>query len=157
MKRFSAKEQQLYHYHLAQQKLKHTKQRQLILDAFLKKEGHIGIEEFYQELKKKYAFIGYTTVYRTLKLLVAAGLAREINFQDKITRFEHNFAHPHHDHLICVSCGQSIEFCHPEIELLQDKIVKKYQFLPEQHNLEIYGYCIKCQQVKSKTKPKSKL
>ena len=144
MKRFTAQEQQIYQYHLAQQKLKHTKQRQLILDAFLKREEHVGIEELYRDLKKKSAHIGYATVYRTLKLLAAAGLAREISFQDGITRFEHNFAHPHHDHLICLSCGESVEFCHPEIESLQDKIVKKYQFQPEQHKLEIYGYCAKC-------------
>jgi Fur family transcriptional regulator, ferric uptake regulator len=156
MKRLTAKEQQLYQYHLAQQQLKHTRQRQLILDEFLKKEGHIGIEEFYQDLKRKYPFIGYTTVYRTLKLLAAAGLAREISFQDGLTRFEHSFAHPHHDHLICLSCGKSIEFCHPGIELLQDKIVKQYRFLPEQHKLEIYGYCKKCQMSKSKCQMKSK-
>jgi Fur family transcriptional regulator, ferric uptake regulator len=150
MKRLSADEQHIYQYHLAQQHLKHTKQRQLILEEFLKREGHVSSEEFYRDLKTKHAFIGYTTVYRTLKLLAAAGLAREISFQDGITRFEHNFAHPHHDHLICLSCGKSIEFCHPEIESLQDKIIKKYQFQPEQHKLEIYGYCKKCQRSKSK-------
>lgn len=144
MKQLTSKEQDIYQFHLKKQKLKHTKQRQFILNEFLKREGHVSVEEFYHNLKEKYSNIGYTTVYRTLKLLAEAGLAREISFSDSITRFEHNYAHPHHDHLICLSCGKSVEFCHPEIELLQDKIVKKYQFKPKQHKLEIYGYCKKC-------------
>src|SRR3712207_7234810 len=52
---------------------------------------------------------GHTTVYRTLKLLVEAGLAREVRFGDGRTRYEHNYNHPHHDHMICTECGKRSE------------------------------------------------
>ena len=137
-------EQEIYLNHLGSEQLKNTRQRQLILDAFLKTEQHLTAEEFYEVLRKKHPELGQATVYRTLKLLVGAGLAREVYLSDGITRFEHHFAHPHHDHLVCLSCGNLIEFYHPEIEALQEKIVKQYQFQAEQHKLEIYGYCLKC-------------
>lgn len=144
MGRNKLQERDIYLKHLGSQQLKNTTQRQIILTTFLKTEKHISAEDLYLQLKKKHPGIGFSTVYRTLKLLVEAGLAHEIHFNDGIMRFEHQYAHPHHDHLICLFCGQSIEFYEPEIESLQEKIVKQYHFQPEQHKLEIYGYCTKC-------------
>ncbi|MDI6782516.1 MAG: transcriptional repressor [bacterium] len=145
MTKRNRKEQELFIAHLRKQQLKNTQQRQIIMKAFLAIENHISSEELSWQLKKEYPGIGYSTIYRTLRLLVEAGLAREIQFSDGITRFEHYYAHPHHDHLVCLLCGKSIEFYHPEIESLQQKIIRQYQFEPKQHRLEIYGYCKKCQ------------
>ncbi|MCX7918787.1 MAG: transcriptional repressor [bacterium] len=135
----------LFISHLGNQQLKKTKQREIILNAFLKREQHITAEELYLQLKPKHPSIGYSTVYRTLKLLTDAGLAREISFSDGITRFEHHYAHPHHDHLICLSCGKSVEFVNSDIESLQELIVREHEFQAENHKLEIYGYCKQCQ------------
>jgi Fur family ferric uptake transcriptional regulator len=150
----SDKEQKIFISYLEQQQLKNTQQRQIILATFLKIEGHLSAEEFFLLLKRKHPNIGYSTVYRTLKVLVGAGLAREIQFSDGITRFEHKYAHPHHDHLVCLSCGESIEFYHPDIEAMQEKIIEKYQFRAEQHKLEIYGYCKKCRNNFKRPNPK---
>ena len=101
--------------YLEQNQLKHTKQRELILDVFLEAKRHITSEDLYQAVREEHPNIGYTTVYRTMKLLVEAGLATERHFDDGITRYE--IEQEHHDHLVCLKCGSIEEF---ECELIED-------------------------------------
>jgi len=128
--------------YLEQHSLKHTKQRQAILDVFLDATGHITSEEIYSRVRKAHANIGYTTVYRTMKLLCDAGLASERHFEDGITRYE--IAHEHHDHLVCMRCGKIIEFECAMIESTQDQIADRYDFRVLRHRHELYGHCNDC-------------
>jgi Fur family ferric uptake transcriptional regulator len=88
--------------------------------------------------------IGQTTVYRTLKLLTEAGLAREVRFGDGRTHYEHNYKHQHHDHMICMECGEIIEFYSEELEAIQDAMAAKHRFEVKQHLLRILGICANC-------------
>lgn len=137
-----AKEQ--FFKYLDDRNLRQTLQREKILDLFLKTEGHATTDEFYRMLKEKHPNIGYTTVYRTLKLFCESGIAREVNFGDGMTRFEHKYGHKHHDHLVCLKCGRNIEVSSPEIEKLQDKLCEKHRFKPLRHEMKIFGICQRC-------------
>ena len=129
--------------YLEEHSLKHTRQRDLILDAFLHASGHITSDELHQHIKERDASIGYTTVYRTLKLLVDAGLAQERHFDDGITRYE--IEHEHHDHLVCTKCGKIEEFECAMIEKTQNEIALTYGFQLLRHRHELYGLCADCQ------------
>ena len=124
--------------------LKSTRQRDVILDAFLSSERHMSIEELYLKLRAKHPSIGYATVYRTLKLFAESGIAREIQFGDGQTRYEHVAEGEHHDHLVCTRCGAITEFRNDTIEKLQDEIAGSYGFIIETHKMELYGQCAKC-------------
>jgi len=139
-------EKRFFIEYLKKKGLKFTKQRKEILDFFLKEEEHLSPEEMFITLRKQLAKdkLGRATIYRTLKLLHECGLAEKVDFGDGLNRFEHKFAHRHHDHLVCLSCGKSIEFSNKNIEKLQKKIVRDKNFLVQSHRLEIYGYCKKC-------------
>jgi Fur family ferric uptake transcriptional regulator len=102
----------------------------------------------FKRVSEKHPSIGHATVFRTMKLLKEADLAREISLGDKKTRFEHNFGHKHHDHLVCRACGRVIEVLNDKIEELQEKLCREHGFLPEQHHLEIFGLCRECQKKK---------
>lgn len=130
--------------HLRKQNLRLTGQRQLIVNAFLKHKGHVSSEELYRKVQKTAPNIGYTTVYRTLKLLAEAGLATSKNFGDGFARFESTTVQEHHDHLICTGCGKIIEFVNDQIEQLQDKIAERHGFRVTDHTLDIYGVCGEC-------------
>lgn len=138
------KEQNVFIDFLKKKSLKLTSQRQIILRIFLATEKHISVEELYDIVKKKDSGIGLATVFRTLKLLRDAGIAKEVDLGDKKTRYEHKYGHEHHDHIICVRCGKFIEVVDPEIESLQEKLCKKIGFLAEKHKMEIFGICKKC-------------
>ena len=127
-----------------------TAQRQQILDIFLKTENHPTIEELYLIIRKKNPKIGLATVYRTMKVISDAGLARETNFGNGQRSFEHKYLHRHHDHLICVICGKIIEVISPEIENLKDKLAKKHGFSTVRHTMQIFGTCAKCKKKNEK-------
>lgn len=124
--------------------LRRTPQRGAILAVFLDTERHVSAEELYKLVHKKDPAIGYTTVYRTMKLLLEAGLCGEVDLGDGISRFEHKYGHEHHDHIICVRCGKFTEVLEPEIEKLQDKVAARHGFTPTKHKLEIFGTCKRC-------------
>jgi len=141
-------EQQVFLKHIQQKCLKRTSQRDLILDVFLRTEEHLSSEDLYRLVKQEDPSIGQTTVYRTLKLLSEAGLAREVRFGDGRTHYEHNYKHQHHDHMICSECGKIIEFFSAELEAIQDAMAAKHKFEVTQHLLRIIGLCSDCRRVK---------
>ena len=128
--------------YLEKNHLKQTKQRELILQTFLAAKRHVTSEDLYQAVRAEHPNIGYTTVYRTMKLLVEAGLATERHFDDGITRYE--IEHEHHDHLVCIKCGKIQEFECEMIERTQQEIADRYGFEILRHRHELYGHCSSC-------------
>jgi Fur family ferric uptake transcriptional regulator len=124
--------------------LKHSRQREIILQDFLETGGHMTVDDLYRVIHRKHPGIGRTTIYRALKVFVDANLAEAIELKDGLTRFEHKFRHAHHDHMICTECGTILEFLSPEIERLQDEIADAYGFQIDSHRHQIFGLCQKC-------------
>jgi len=139
------KEKQIFLEHIQKAGLRKTAQRDLILEIFLKTEEHLSSEDLYWLVQKQDPTVGHTTVYRTLKLLTEAGLAREVRFGDGKSYYEHHYNHEHHDHMICTECGKVIEFFSPELEALQDAMAEKFEFKLTHHSLRILGVCSDCQ------------
>lgn len=135
--------------YLIKHRLKSTRQRDAIIEAFVKlKGGHVNIEQVLEETRKTSPHIGYATVYRTLVLLVDAGIAHQQHFAEEQSLFE--LREKHHDHLICTDCGKIMEFKNDMIEKLQDKVALKFGFHLKRHKMELYGLCAACQK-KSKS------
>jgi Fur family ferric uptake transcriptional regulator len=141
-------EQEVFLEHIQKKGLKRTAQRDLILEVFLRTERHLSNEDLYRLVQAEDPSVGQTTIYRTLKLLTEAGLAREVRFGDGRTHYEHNYKHEHHDHMICSECGKIIEFYSAELEALQDAMAAKHRFEVTQHLLRIIGVCADCRRAK---------
>ncbi len=145
------KENQIFLEHIQKTGLRRTAQRDLILEIFLRTEEHLSSEDLYRLVQKEDESVGHTTVYRTLKLLTDAGLAREVRFGDGKTYYEHHYNHEHHDHMICTECGKVVEFFSAEIEALQIEMAEKFGFKPTHHSLRILGLCGDCQKKDAET------
>ncbi len=130
--------------HLRAKGLRLTEQRKAIINHFCCEGKHYSVEELYTELKHRIPHIGHATVYRTMQLLVDAGIAAERRFKDDITRYEPARRNAHHDHMICLRCGRIIEFTYKRIEQLQQEAAKRHNFHAVSHKLELYGYCEDC-------------
>ncbi|MBU0606176.1 MAG: transcriptional repressor [Candidatus Omnitrophica bacterium] len=130
--------------HIREKGLRYTPQREEILKIFLSVERHLSVDELHKIVKKKNPNIGYVTVYRTMKLFSEAGLCNVVDFGDGIIRYEHQYGHEHHDHLVCVKCGNYTEAVKPKIEALQERLAKENRFIPLRHKLQIFGICSKC-------------
>jgi Fur family ferric uptake transcriptional regulator len=127
---------------IADQGLKHTRQRDVILDAFLAAGGHVSVEELLRLVQAEAPGVGAATVYRTLKLFTEAGIAHERNFQDNQTRYEPALDDEHHDHLICLDCGSIFEFEDQVIEDRQAAVAAQHGLNLQSHRHEIYGRCV---------------
>lgn len=138
------KAKEIFRSYLSEKGLRNTRQREVILDAFLAADKHITVEELFNAIKKKNPEIGYATVHRNVSLFCECGLADEMKIGTQKARYEPKFGHEHHDHLICVKCGRIIEVNDSKIEKLQDKLAEANDFTPVKHRLEIYGICKQC-------------
>lgn len=130
--------------YLTSEKLKLTRQRAAILDTIFATHGHFDADDLFFALRKNGKRISKATVYRTLELLIAAGLIRQVDLGKGHRAFEHVFGRSHHDHLICTSCGKVVEFDDPMIEELQNRVCRRFRFQPEAHSLRILGRCASC-------------
>ena len=130
---------------LKENRLKFTKQRELILKCLYENEGHFTPEEIYTLLKKQYPkiTIGIATVYRTLTLLEDANIVTSISFGAQGKKYELGLK-KHHDHLICTQCGTIIEFVDETIEERQEEIAKRFHFSMTDHTMKIIGICESC-------------
>ena len=124
--------------------LRSTEQRRLIIDTFFETAEHITIDQLLERVRVHDARIGYATVYRTMKMLADGGIVHERKFGDGFTRYELADEDAHHDHLICLECGNITEFEEPMIEELQERIADKHGFQVQHHKHELYGVCADC-------------
>ncbi|MDI6715510.1 MAG: transcriptional repressor [Actinomycetota bacterium] len=121
-----------------------TPERQCIAEEVFSNHDHLDAEELLKALKAKGSKASRATVYRTLELLVESKLVGKIDLGDGRATYEHTAGHAHHDHLICVKCGNVQEFEEPMIEQLQEWACEKAKFKATGHSLNIYGYCEAC-------------
>lgn len=135
---------EIFHEYIRARGLKWTRQRELIASLFLSKKSHLSAERLYALARKRDPNVGYSTVYRTLRLIVDAGLGSEREFGTDEALFEPAVMGEHHDHLICMKCGAIIEFENTRIEELQKDVARIKDFEIMEHWLVLYGYCGRC-------------
>jgi len=129
---------------LAKRGLKLTPERRLILEEVFRQHDHFEAEELLFRMRQRKVRVSKATLYRTLPLLVKAGLLREEVFGERHLHYEHVHGRKHHDHLLCLSCGKIEEFLDETMEQLQDRVCARHGFDPTGHRLEIHGYCKEC-------------
>ncbi len=131
--------------YLRQQGLKWTPEREEVLQEALRTEGHFEAEDLAFRLRKSGSRVSKATVYRTLPLLVGAGLIKEVIHGEKHHHYEHAHEDSLHDHLICLKCGKIVEFVDEPLKEVEEEICNKHHFRPEKIVVEIFGYCKNCQ------------
>ncbi len=124
--------------------LKFTPERQLILREVFSTHRHFEVDDLFIRIRHRDKRISRSTLYRTLRIMVECGLLREVIFGERHSHYEHVLGHEHHDHLLCLGCGQVIEFSNASIEDLQEKVCREHEFQAKGHRLQITGYCRKC-------------
>jgi len=120
-----------------------TNQRSLLLDIIRQANRHLDADELYRLAKKREPRISLATVYRNLKLFKELGLIAERKLGDTHSHYEIRGAADHH-HLVCLGCGQVIEFESPFIAKATDKIKRENDFDVTSIQLKMEGYCSKC-------------
>jgi Fur family ferric uptake transcriptional regulator len=134
--------------------LKATFPRMKILELFDKAEGkHLTADDVYRLLLIDKMDIGLATVYRALTQFEQAGLRERHHFESGKAVFERK-AIQHHDHLVCIRCGQVEEFHDEEIERRQKRIAKERGFSIQAHAMYLYVECLR-QDCPNRDKPEA--
>jgi len=139
------REMEAYRTAIAQRGLSWTRQRQQLGELVFSSHGHFTIDDLTDLARKARIRVGRVTVYRTLNLMVDAGLVEERPFERGRMRYEHTIGHSHHDHMVCVDCGKVIEFESPSVEREQKKAAARARFTILHHSHTLFGRCWDCE------------
>lgn len=131
---------------IKENEMKYTRQREAVLETLFFSKNHFTPESLYHLIKINYPKlnIGIATVYRTLNFLEESELATSISFGMHGKKYEFG-GKEHHDHLICKLCGDILEFVDDVIEIRQNEIAEKHDYIIDSHSMQIFGICPMCQ------------
>ena len=122
-----------------------TNQRASILAVIRQGHGHLDADEIYRQARKKQPRLSLSTVYRTLQTFKNLGLIEELHFDEAHHRYEVKPSTEHH-HLVCLGCGQVVEFQYPLARLVERNVAEAKDFEIIDTELRMTGYCSNCRQ-----------
>jgi Fur family ferric uptake transcriptional regulator len=129
-----------------------TEPRRILVRHIFDSHKHFDADELVADLRAAGRKVSRATVYRTLRLLVDAGLLRELRLTNR-TAYEHDYGYPSHDHLHCTQCDRVVEFSNDEIRRIREAISLTNGFRPVGHRFVITGICSNC----SRARPRRRL
>jgi Fur family ferric uptake transcriptional regulator len=139
-------ELQIFQDYIRERGLRRTPEREEILREIFAVHGHFDVDELYLQLKGKGSKVSKASIYRALPLLIDCGLIREVDFRDGHWHYEHIYGHAHHNHLLCLGCGEIKEFREPALDLLEAQLARTYHYHIKGHQLQVHGYCAACRE-----------
>lgn len=125
-----------------------TEPRRILVRHIFDTHKHFDADELVADLHGAGRRVSRATVYRTLRLLVEAGLLRELRLTNR-SAYEHDYGYPSHDHLHCTECNHVVEFRNDEIRHLREAVSLEHGFRAEGHRFIITGVCPSCIRARS--------
>jgi Fur family ferric uptake transcriptional regulator len=122
---------------------RNTRQRTAVGELLGRTSEFRTANQIHDDLRHAGEDIGLTTVYRTLQLMVEAQQLDAIRTDDGETAYR-RCSTGHHHHLVCRTCGRTVEVEGPAIERWTDQVAADHGFTDVQHQLEIFGVCGSC-------------
>jgi Fur family ferric uptake transcriptional regulator len=121
-----------------------TRQASAVAAALASLPGFRSAQEIYAELRRQGQAVGLTTVYRHLQVLSEDGRVDTIREAGGETLYRQCRSEAHHHHLICRSCGASVEVEGRAVEQWAAKVAAEAGFTAVDHTVELFGLCPRC-------------
>ena len=126
------------------QKQRSTRQRAAVADVLEGVEDFRSAQDIHALLRSRGDAVGLTTVYRTLASLAEAGEVDAIRTTEGETVYRRCATSRHHHHLVCRSCGRTVEVQGPAVERWAERVAGEAGFVDVTHTLEVFGTCATC-------------
>lgn len=123
--------------------LRPTRQRRSITDAVANAEDFQSAQEIHDAVGRAGAKVGLATVYRTLQAMAEAGEVDVVTNAAGEATYR-RCSPDHHHHLVCTSCGRTVEISAPAVELWTQRVAADNDFVDVSHTIELRGLCATC-------------
>ena len=120
-----------------------TRQRAAVDQILSHLEEFRTAQQIHDVLRHQGDSVGLTTVYRTLQAMVESGELDALRTDDGETAYR-RCSSGHHHHLVCRSCGRTLEVSGPAVEHWATAVADEHGFRDVSHDLEIFGTCGSC-------------
>ena len=124
--------------------LRTTRQRTAVAEVLARVDGFRSAQELHDLLRHDGASVGLTTVYRHLQALSDAGQVDVLRTGEGEAVYRRCPTDVHHHHLLCRSCGRSVEVEGPEVEAWAERTAAAHGFTEVSHTVEVFGTCASC-------------
>jgi Fur family ferric uptake transcriptional regulator len=118
---------------------KYTPERAQILDAVIRTEGIFEADRLLADLRSARFRVSKATVYRTLKLLLDAGILRRVLVSDEQAHYQLVYGKRPTDLIIVVDTGKVIEIDLPELSALRDRLCSERGLSPQGHSFQVFA------------------
>ena len=118
-----------------------TRQRAAVERALSGSDGFRSAQDLHAALRDE---VGLTTVYRTLQAMAEAGEVDVLRTDDGEAVYRRCASDEHHHHLVCRSCGATVEVAGPAVEQWAASVAAEHGFSGASHTLEVFGTCRDC-------------
>jgi Fur family ferric uptake transcriptional regulator len=119
-----------------------TQPRLAVLSVLENNSGCLDPHDIHRLGKKIYKRLGLVTVYRTLEILDALGVARRVHTQGQC----HGYARAGGDqhYVVCRRCERVVEFPCDGLDQLIAHVCQETGYDIDEHLLELTGLCPQC-------------
>ena len=124
--------------------LRSTRQRTAVAGVLGEVDDFRSAQEIHALLRQRGDSVGLTTVYRTLQSLADAGEVDAIRTDEGETVYRRCASDRHHHHLVCRSCGRTVEVEGPAVEDWASRVAEEHGFTEVTHTFEVFGHCRGC-------------
>ncbi|MBC6461629.1 Fur family transcriptional regulator [Actinomadura sp. HBU206391] len=121
-----------------------TARREAVRRVLASNEGFRSAQDIFADLRADGSKIGLTTVYRALQALSDSGEVDVLRTDDGEAVYRACATEQHHHHLVCRSCGRTVEVEGPTVERWAEAIGKEHGFAEVTHTVEVFGTCPGC-------------
>jgi Fur family transcriptional regulator, ferric uptake regulator len=121
-----------------------TRPRREIAKLIDRRNGHFTAAELLADAAERHVKVGRATIFRTLDLLSGQGALERIDLPSGEHAYVACEPEEHHHHVVCRSCGKSVEVADAGLQAVVREIGARSGFRIESHRLELYGLCPEC-------------
>jgi len=121
-----------------------TRQRAAVSGVLDDLDDFRSAQEIHAMLKSRGDRVGLATVYRTLQGLAQADQVDVLRSADGEVVYRRCSSGAHHHHLVCRTCGRTVEVAGPAVERWAGKVAADHGFVEVSHTLEVFGTCAPC-------------
>jgi Fur family ferric uptake transcriptional regulator len=126
-----------------------TNRRDAVREILIHSEGFRSAQDIYAQMRTDGAKIGLTTVYRALQSLADSGKIDMLRTDDGESVYRACATGSHHHHLVCRSCGRTVEVAGPAVERWAEAVGAEHGFTAITHTVEVFGTCPDCAAIAS--------